>query len=273
MVNQSLPHAPPARKRRLRRRRVNAGDARAFAPYIQGMLKLTPILLMVAWALAMWRFSAWRLRRELDARSAPLDDPPLEAVVRRLGRAAGAENLRAHVYRIPVFNGLAAPDGRIFVTQGVIDQYRMGRLSAEEIGSIIAHELGHVALGHARRRMIDWTGQNAARAALAMVLGRLLPGIGAWIATLLTGLLAARLSRRDEFEADAYAAALMRAAGLPAAAQISMFRKLADIAGPAGGPAWLASHPKIEERIARIRALHARWDEGARKTGCAEPGS
>jgi len=41
---------------------------------------------------------------------------------------------------------------------------------AAELASVIAHELGHVALGHSRRRMIDFSGQNAMRTALAMVL-------------------------------------------------------------------------------------------------------
>ena len=41
----------------------------------------------------------------------------------------------------------------------------MGEVSAGEIASVIAHELGHVALGHSRKRMIDFSGQNAMRVA------------------------------------------------------------------------------------------------------------
>ena len=78
-------------------------------------------------------------------------------------------------------------------------------LTAEELASVIAHELGHVALGHMRRRMIDFTGQNAVFVVLSAVLNRFLPFIGIWIARLLSGALAARLSQRDEYEADAYA--------------------------------------------------------------------
>ena len=40
---------------------------------------------------------------------------------------------------------------------------------------MIAHELGHVALGHSRRRMIDFSGQNALRTALTWCLGRFIP--------------------------------------------------------------------------------------------------
>ena len=109
--------------------------------------------------------------------------------------------------------------------------------------------------------MIDFSGQNAIRAALAMVLGRIIPGIGVWIANALTSLLAARLSRGDEFEADAYAAALLTKAGIGVGPQKSLFKKLEALTGARAGavPAWLMSHPKTEERVAALEALEARW--------------
>ena len=236
------------------------------------MLRLLPILAVVAWAVVMWHFSSWRLRRELAARSEPLDAPELEAVIRRLGRAVGVDHLKARVYDQPVFNGLASPDGGIYVTKGVLDAYRLGRVTPQEIGSIVAHELGHVALGHTRRRMIDWTGQNAIRAGLALVLGRVIPFVGVWIADMLAGMVAARLSRRDEFEADAYAAALMRKAGVDPEAQVSMFEKLGRMTPPPGGFAWLQSHPPLDDRISAVRERHRRWDaEGGAEL--PEPGA
>lgn len=227
------------------------------------MIKLlVPLLLVVAYAVVMTWVASWRLRRELDARSEPLDDPHLEAIVRRLGRAVGVGHLKAHVFDQPAFNGLAAPDGRIFVTRGVLEKYRRGAVTAEEVGSIIAHELGHVALGHSRRRQIDWAGQNALRWGLMMLIGRFVPIAGVWVGNLVASLVAAKLSRRDEFEADAFAAALMRKAGVKPAAQVSMFRKLGQMAQPPGGFVWLASHPPLPDRIAAVEALHARWDSG-----------
>ena len=86
--------------------------------------------------------------------------------------------------------------------------------------------MGHVALGHARKRMIDFSGQNALRTALAMILSRFLPGIGVFIANGLTSLLAARMSRGDEYEADEYAAALLIKAGIGTGPQKALFEKL-----------------------------------------------
>ena len=190
------------------------------------MIKFTPILLALLYGLVMYRFSAWRTAKELDARSSELADPKLLDTMARLAKALDLPKIRVHLYEIDPINGLAAPDGRIFITRGFYQKFRQGEVTADEMASVIAHELGHVALGHSRRRMIDFSGQNALRTALALVLSRFLPGFGVYIANGLTSLLAARISRSDEYEADEYAAALLTKAGIGTRAQKSMFEKL-----------------------------------------------
>ncbi|MCR8825545.1 M48 family metallopeptidase [Pseudosulfitobacter koreensis] len=225
------------------------------------MLKFTPILLAIIYALVMYRFSTWRLKNELDQKSTELADPMLRTLCNRMAAALDLPRIRVHIYEIAPINGLAAPDGRIFITRGFYNAFREGKVSADELASVIAHELGHVALGHSRRRMIDFSGQNALRTAMAMVLSRFLPGIGVLIANGLTSLLAARLSRKDEYEADSYAAALLTKAGIGIAPQISLFEKLEALTQSNSGaaPAWLMSHPKTTERIAALRTLDAKW--------------
>ena len=225
------------------------------------MLKLTPILIAIVYAVVMYRFSVWRTKRTLDEKSTELADPTLKRLTDRLAAALDLDRIRVHVYEIDPVNGLAAPDGRIFITRGFFRKYREGVVSAEEMASVIAHELGHVALGHSRRRMIDFSGQNAIRTALAMVLSRFIPGLGALLAGMLTSMLAARLSRQDEYEADEYASALLVKAGIGTGPQKSLFGKLEALTGGAGGgtPAWLLSHPKTAERVAAIERNEARW--------------
>ncbi len=229
--------------------------------YIRHMLKLSPILLALAYGLIMYHFSAWRTRKELDEKSIELMDPLLRHHMDRMAEALDIERIRVFIYEIDPVNGLAAPDGRIFITRGFYEKFRSGQVSSDELASVIAHELGHVALGHSRRRMIDFSGQNALRTALAMILSRFIPGVGAWIAGILTSLLAARLSRNDEYEADAYAAALLTKAGIGVAPQIALFRKLERLTKTNMGaaPAWLLSHPKTEERVKALENLQARW--------------
>lgn len=225
------------------------------------MIRFLPVLLAVAYGLAMMWFSVWRTKAALNDRSHPLDDPGLAVLTRRLAQALDLPAIQVFVFQTDSVNGLAAPDGRIFLTAGFLARKASGEVSDAELASVIAHELGHVALGHMRRRMIDFTGQNAVFMLLSAVLNRFLPFIGIWLANLCSTALMARLSRRDEFEADAWASALLIKAGIGTAAQISLFRKLdALAASPTSGiPAWLLSHPKSGERIAAITANTARW--------------
>ncbi|MEL0435865.1 M48 family metallopeptidase [Phycobacter sp. K97] len=228
------------------------------------MLRLTPILLAVIYGLISYRISVWRTHRELDARSTRLADPRLKKLTDRLAAALEVADIPVFIYEVDPVNGLAAPDGRIFITRGFYRKYEAGEVTDAELASVIAHEIGHVALGHSKKRIIDFSGQNALRTALMMILGRYIPFVGPWIAGLLANLLAARLSRGDEYEADEYAAALLMKAGIGVEPQKTLFRKLEELTQSRAGmaPAWLMSHPKTDQRIAAIERLEADWAKG-----------
>ncbi len=229
------------------------------------MIKFLPLLLVVVYAFLMMRFSVWRTKKMLDQQSQPLTDPSITRLADRMAAALDIPAIKVNVFEVEPVNGLAAPDGRIFLTRGFLNRKMRGEVSAEELATVIAHEMGHVALGHMRRRMIDFTGQNAVFVMLSALLSRFLPFIGIWIANLISTALMARLSRRDEFEADAYASALLIKAGIGTGPQKSLFRKLGALTAnhAEGVPAWLLSHPKVDERIAAIEANEARWLQGA----------
>ncbi|WP_425052459.1 M48 family metallopeptidase [Psychromarinibacter sp. S121] len=225
------------------------------------MLKFTPLLLALIYGLVLYRFSAWRTAKQLEAKSTELADPLLKNLCDRMAAALDLPRIRVHVYEVEPVNGLAAPDGRIYITRGFFRKYREGLVNADEMATVIAHELGHVALGHSRRRMIDFSGQNALRMGLAMLLGRLLPGIGVLVANTITRLVAAGLSRSDEYEADAYASALLVKSGIGTEPQKSLFGKLDRLTAANAGamPAWFMSHPKTADRIAAIEKNEAKW--------------
>ncbi|HAR83832.1 MAG TPA: peptidase M48, partial [Sulfitobacter pontiacus] len=122
------------------------------------MIRILPILLAVLYGLAMYRFSAWRTAKELDEKSTELLDPALREMTSKLASALDLPRIKVHIYEVAPVNGLAAPDGRIFITRGFYEKFKSGAVTAEELASVIAHELGHVALGHSRRRMIDFSG-------------------------------------------------------------------------------------------------------------------
>ena len=222
---------------------------------------LFSVLLAVAYAMLMMKFSVWRTRKLLDERSNPLRDVPLQQLSDRMATALAVPKIEVRVFEVEAVNGLASPDGRIYLTRGFLEQRARGAVTDEELASVIAHELGHVAMGHMRRRMIDFTGHNAVFVMLSALLNRFLPIIGIWIANLIASALMARLSQRDEFEADAYASALLIKAGIGTGPQKSLFRKLEALTQNRGQgiPAWLLSHPRSEVRIAAIEANEARW--------------
>ena len=219
---------------------------------------IIPIALAGLYGIVMFQFSSWSLKRQLSRQSNPLIDKNLERIMAKFAKALEVDKIRINIFETEPINGLAAPDGRIFITRGFYNKYKNGDVTVEEISSVVAHELGHVALGHIRRRMIDFSGQNAVRAALGALLSRLIPGLGGYIAGFIGSLLMAKLSRRDEYEADEYASALMIKSGLGIEPQISMFKKLDKISNLQGTvPAWLMSHPPAQERINSIKQVHA----------------
>jgi putative metalloprotease len=226
------------------------------------MIKLLPLILAIAYGILMMRFSVWRTKATLDQNSVPMNDAELAKLTQQMAKALDLPALKVSVFQIDAVNGLAAPDGRIFLTKGMLAKNQSGEITTPELASVIAHELGHVALGHSRRRMIDFTGQNAVFIMLSAVLNRFIPILGMWIANMISSALMARMSRRDEFEADAYAAALLVKCGIGTAPQISLLKKLNALVGAANtkAPAWLLSHPKTEERIKAIEDMQARWD-------------
>ena len=198
--------------------------------------------------------------KKLVSQSTILTEPILKSLTTRIAKSLGVNKIPVRIHEVNSFNGLATADGKIFITRGALDDFYNGKVTAEELASIIAHELGHVALGHSKRRMIDFSMQNALRIILSLAIGRLIPAIGTYIANFLTSLLAAKISRNDEYEADAYAAALLAKSGIGTDAQISLLKKLETLGKSNGSiPQWLLSHPKASDRIMAIEKLTRNW--------------
>jgi putative metalloprotease len=229
------------------------------------MVKLVLAVLFVAFAVFLWKLQAQASGRGLRRRSRPLKNDQIDALLARLARAAGIDRVDVRLLPDRSINGLATDTGEIYITQGLFDTFRKGEITARELASVAAHELGHLALGHMRRRMVEVAGRQAAILVLGGVLGRFLPYFGWMISAWVLNLLACKLSRRDEFEADAYATALMVRSGIGAEHQARMLEKLPGLVpgSAAMATSWLASHPPAEERAAAIRENARRWRDHA----------
>ena len=108
--------------------------------------------------------------------------------------------------------------------------------------------------------MITFSAISAISLVLSTLLSRLIPYIGSIIGRYISQALISGLSRKDEFEADSYAAALLIKAGIGTEPQISLLKKIEKLTGIiSSNITWTLSHPSPEQRIEAIRKLEASW--------------
>lgn len=209
------------------------------------------ILLVLALAIGALAMSDLREALSLEdvkatARRVDRSDLPALALFARSPWAA-----RAWVTPDPVPNAFVARGDDIFLTEGLLKLEATGRLSAEEVAAVIAHERAHVELKHY---------EQMKRRADAAALGGVVVSRFGWLVGWALGqglrLERLKLSRDAEFEADARAARILAEHGRDPLALARALEALAE-RKTADAPSWLDTHPPIGERIARLRAAHA----------------
>ncbi len=227
------------------------------------ILKLIPFILPLLIAIIAFKFSVNGTVAKLKKSSTELKEPQLIALIQKMSKVLKLQNLKIYIYKIQQINGIASPDGKIYLTAGFLNAYYSGKVTASELSTVVAHELGHLALGHTKKRTIDFAGQTAIRIGLGFVLGRIIPGIGFYLANTLAQLLSSKLSRNDEYAADAYAAALLKKSDIGIDSQISLLNKLDYLvnSNEISQVPWLMSHPSSKDRVAEIVKLEKKWNK------------
>ena len=226
--------------------------------------------------LLVWAWPA--IVAPLFNRFEPLDDDRLKRRIDRLlercGFASGGvfvmDGSRRSGHGNAYFSGLGR-NKRIVFFDTLLDQ-----LDADEIEAVLAHELGHFRHRHIAKSIALMAFASLAGLALLawlagqawfyQALGLATPSVHGALALFVLVLpvftfflqpLFAHLSRRHEFEADAFAAAHARADHL-VAALVDLYRENASTLTP--DPLWSAfydSHPPAAERIAHLRTHRA----------------
>jgi predicted Zn-dependent protease len=145
-------------------------------------------------------------------------------------------------------NALALPGGPIFVSWPLLEMCQGER---DDIAFVLGHEMAHIVRRHTLDRIVK-------DAALSLLLrqssGR--NAASAWLNKAGQQLLCGAYSRDEEFEADAFAVALVGSAGGDALAGERLLEKLAQ---PTSEPAvsivgnYFATHPPLLERAANLR--------------------
>ena len=224
------------------------------------IIKIITLILVVLFFYLGFLYSSKAMSRKLKKNSFPLKDPIFQAHLDGFCKALNLNHLQIKILDDKQINGLVAPDGTIYITQGFFDKYSSGQVSSAEIATVIAHELGHLALGHTKKRMVTFSAISALTFALSTFLSRLVPYIGSIIGRYLSQLILAGLSRKDEFEADAYASALLVKTGIGIVPQISLLEKINSLTGAITPKiTWTMSHPSPIERVKAIKKLASGW--------------
>ena len=153
----------------------------------------------------------------------------------------------------PGINAMAFPAGTILLTEDFIREINNNTFTEDEIAAVLAHEIGHIELGHAKERITENYRHQAANVAVNIASSNPLLRYGA---KTLSALLKQRYSREHEFEADSYSYKLLTGSKYNSYGAISALKKLK---GFSNSPEWavlFSSHPAIDDRIAKLEALN-----------------
>jgi len=176
----------------------------------------------------------------------------IEKTVDRLVAASERPDLKYQVIILnsPAINAFALPNGRLYITRGLIALAN----DKAELASVLSHEMGHVIARHAAIR------EEQARqvAIISHVVNDVLsdPQVGA-LALAKSKLTLAAFSRAQEFEADGIGVGISARAGYDpygASRFLSDMQRNADLKATVGGADprmldFLSSHPATPDRV------------------------
>ena len=146
-------------------------------------------------------------------------------------------------------NAFCMPGGKIAFYTGILDQLQ---LTDDEAAMIMGHEMAHALREHARSRIAKSQGTGTVLSLGAQLLG--LGQLGDVVASVGTQLLTLRFSREDETDADLVGLELAARGGYNPQASVSLWQKMGQAGGGAGGPNFLSTHPSGPDRIQKLQA-------------------
>jgi Zn-dependent protease with chaperone function len=147
-------------------------------------------------------------------------------------------------------NAFALPGGTIVITDGLVELAAQQGLPDDAVVGVLAHEIGHVVHRHTTRLVVE---QGVLNIGLGLALGDVssIVSIGS---SMLTGL---AYRRSHETEADCFAVALMKQAGLatqPMADLLLALEKTANGGERGSGVlTLLSSHPDTHDRALELK--------------------
>lgn len=195
----------------------------------------------------------------------PYRRPPLQAYVNKVAAAVAANSNRPEIFGgyhvqildTPEVNALSAPGGFIFISRGFLSLMP----DEEALAAVLAHEVGHIALGHGVSAIsqanlteaLTIVGKEAVASTTSGLTAELTAVFGDSVKQVTDTLLIKGYSRSQEYAADDYAAAVLRRSGYDPRGLITMLKALEDReATGASEGGWYATHPDPKRRRAEI---------------------
>ena len=201
---------------------------------------------------------------------APAGNPQfqrLQRIANKLVPQAAQWNDRSKIWKWEVnliaskqINAFCMPGGKIAFYTGILDQLK---LTDDEAAMIMGHEMAHALREHARARIAKSQGTGTLLSIGAQLLG--LGQLGDVAASLGTQLLTLKFSREDESDADLVGLELAARGGYNPQASVSLWQKMGQANGGAGGPNFLSTHPSgpqrievLQSNVPKVRGLYER---------------
>ncbi len=197
----------------------------------------------------------------------PLDQSEANAYLNLLGQSLAIFSERPETFGGYHFllldsdevNAFAAPGGLILVTRGMLRCCE----NEDELAAVLAHEICHVEKKHGlsaikQGRVTEAFTIIAAESAkqlgdeeLASLTREFEGSVGDVVMTLTTS----GYSRTQEREADAAAVELLRRAGYPEAAMVTMLTRMGEQLTDAGGLGFAKTHPSAQSRVETVSTM------------------
>ena len=190
------------------------------------------------------------LRRK--GKTSEIEDSRIHSMLRDL---EAIRSLRCAPHQLFVFasempNAMALPGGSIVLTEGLLEMWQNDEVSEDELAGVLAHEMGHIELGHTRQKILRKNWLEGLTSTTSALTRSPVKKFGLKVSSDLLDKKGSRLAEEeaDDFAYDLLGESRFRADGLP-----SFLRKLSE--KYPSGPAWIRAwntHPDLDERIQRL---------------------
>jgi len=170
------------------------------------------------------------------------------------------------VFHAPgVINAFAMPGGKVGVYSGLVDFCE----NEDQLASVIAHEIAHVAARHTHERFSQQMLLQPVGMATSIGVGTTIGGTGVYMPSVggavgsasgsgLTAITQSAFDREKEFEADHIGLMYMARAGYDPRESLRLLERLEEHIAAQGGPTsagWLATHPALPQRQIQLNDL------------------